>query len=207
MTSNGHSTHLLEKMSSKFFCFQLYTETFHNFQFSLIAEMNFEGAKENIQPLAAGRNVEQLEVALNAESHHECQEELLEQRRQFEMAITNYAGDDPLELWYEYIGWVEQSYPKSGKASALDDLLKKTLSKFEKDSRYTQDPRLIRLFIKYVSLKHLCVNLIIITKRCCFIDRHQTESGSLLHQVIQRRRWHHGGGFIHRLGALFRCSR
>lgn len=116
--------------------------------------MNFDGAKENIQPLAAGRNVEQLEVALNAESQHEYQEELLEQRRQYELAISQYAGDDPLELWFEYIGWVEQSYPKSGKESALDDLLKKCLSKFEKDSRYAQDPRFIRLFIKYVSPKH-----------------------------------------------------
>ncbi|XP_037039331.1 uncharacterized protein LOC119076591 isoform X2 [Bradysia coprophila] len=115
--------------------------------------MNFAGAKENIQPLLAGRNVEQLEVALNAESQHECQEELLEQRKQFELAIANYSGEDPLELWFDYIGWVEQSYPKSGKAAALDDLLKKSLSKFEKDSRYAQDSRFIRLFIKYIDSK------------------------------------------------------
>lgn len=175
--------------------------------------MNFEGAKENIQPLAAGRNVERLEVALNAESHQECQEELLEQRRQFELAISNYGGDDPLELWFEYIGWVEQSYPKSGKASALDDLLKKSLSKFEKDSRYTQDPRFIRLFIKYVSLRHLFnhkpTDLSIknnLEKCCRFTDRHQKESGSVLHQVVQQRRWNHGGGSIYRVGALFRRS-
>ncbi|KAG4078290.1 hypothetical protein HA402_013000 [Bradysia odoriphaga] len=115
--------------------------------------MNFADAKENIQPLLAGRNVEQLEVALNAESQHECQEELLQQRKEFELAIANYSGEDPLDLWFEYIGWVEQSYPKSGKAAALDDLLKKALSKFEKDSRYSQDSRLIRLFIKYIDSK------------------------------------------------------
>lgn len=113
--------------------------------------MNFAGAKENIQPLAAGRNVEQLEVALNAE----CQEELLQQRKQYEQDILNYAGDDPLDLWFDYVTWVEQSYPKSGKESALDDLLKKCLSTFEKVDRYKQDPRFIRLFIKYVSLRHL----------------------------------------------------
>lgn len=113
--------------------------------------MNFEGAKENIQPLAAGRNVEQLEVALNAECNPECQEELLQQRKQFEQDIVSYVGDDPLDLWFEYVSWVEQSYPKSGKESALDDLLKKCLATFEKDDRYTQDPRLIRVFIKFVS--------------------------------------------------------
>lgn len=114
--------------------------------------MNFDGAKENIQPLAAGRNIEQLEVALNAESNPEYQQELLQQRNGFEQEISTYIGDDPLDLWFEYVLWVEQSYPKSGKESALDELLKKCLSKFEKDDRYLQDPRLVRLFIKYVSL-------------------------------------------------------
>lgn len=118
----------------------------------LQSKMNFEGAKENIQPLAAGRNVEQLEVALNAESNPEYQEELLQKRKQFEQEISQYVGDDPLDLWFDYVTWVEQSYPKSGKESALDDLLKTCLSKFERDDRYKQDVRYIRLFIKYVSL-------------------------------------------------------
>ncbi len=125
--------------------------------------MNFAGAKENIQPLAAGRNVEQLEVALNAESHHECHEELLQQRKKFESDIMNYVGDDPIDLWFEYISWVEQSYPKSGKESALDDLLKKCLSTFEKDDRYKQDTRFIRLFTKYVSRMHFALHCVWVT--------------------------------------------
>lgn len=70
--------------------------------------MDFDTAKENIQPLASGRNVEQLETALIAETDQEAHEKLLEKRREFEQTIESYEGDDPLEPWYEYIVWVEQ---------------------------------------------------------------------------------------------------
>lgn len=113
--------------------------------------MDFDAAKENIQPLASGRNVERLEVALNAESHHEIHEQIIEQRREFERSIDSYSGDDPLEIWYEYIQWIEQSYPKSGKETALNEVISSCLSKFENEERYKQDRRMIKLFIKYVS--------------------------------------------------------
>lgn len=113
--------------------------------------MDFDAAKENIQPLASGRNVERLEVALNAESHHEIHEQIIEQRREFERSIESYSGDDPLEIWYDYIQWIEQSYPKSGKETALNEVISSCLAKFENDERYKQDRRMIKLFIKYVS--------------------------------------------------------
>lgn len=116
--------------------------------------MNLDEAKENIQPLASGRNIQRLETALNAESHESCQAELLHERRGYEEAIHTYDGPDPLAPWYEYVLWVEQSYPKSGKQSALDEVIQKCLLKFEKDARYNQDPRLVKLYIKYVSMSH-----------------------------------------------------
>lgn len=114
--------------------------------------MDFDNAKENIQPLASGRNAERLEAALNAESQHEMHEQMIEQRREFERAIDSYAGYDPLDDWYEYILWIEQSYPKSGKETALNEVISTCLAKFENDERYKQDRRMIKLFIKYVSL-------------------------------------------------------
>lgn len=114
--------------------------------------MDFDTAKENIQPLASGRNAEQLETALIAESDHEIQEKLQEQRKEFERMIETYSGDDPLQPWYDYIVWVEQIYPKSGKESALIELLGKCLALFEKDERYFQDRRMVKLYIKYVSV-------------------------------------------------------
>lgn len=109
--------------------------------------MDLDSAKENIQPLATGRNIQRLEAALNTESH----DTILNQRYEFENAIQNYTGDDPLSGWYEYIEWVEQSFPKSGKESALDELIEKCLVEFEREEKYKQDPRMIRLYIKYVS--------------------------------------------------------
>lgn len=113
--------------------------------------MDFDTAKENIQPLACGRNAEQLEVALIAESDAECYEKLLEQRKEFERAIEHYEGDDPIQPWYDYIVWVEQSYPKSGKESAWYELVAKCLAKFENDPKYFQDRRMLKFYIKYVS--------------------------------------------------------
>lgn len=115
--------------------------------------MDFDTAKENIQPLASGRNAERLETALNAESDQEVQEKLLQERKDFEHAIQTYDGDDPLQLWYEYIEWIEQSYPKSGKDSQLHELISKCLCKFEKDERFFQDRRMLKLYIKYVSIR------------------------------------------------------
>lgn len=114
--------------------------------------MDFDTAKENIQPLASGRNAEHLETALIAESDQEIQQKLHEQRREFENAIESYDGDDPLQPWYDYIVWVEQVYPKSGKESALHELLSKCLALFERDERYFQDRRMLKLYIKYVSI-------------------------------------------------------
>lgn len=42
--------------------------------------MDFDQAKENIQPLSSGRNADILKNALYAETHSDGQEELLRQR-------------------------------------------------------------------------------------------------------------------------------
>lgn len=71
--------------------------------------------------------------------------------RTYEDAIKNYTGDDPLENWYEYILWVEQSFPNSGHESPLVKLLYQCLTTFEKEVKYHQDRRFIRLWINFVS--------------------------------------------------------
>lgn len=122
--------------------------------------MDFDEAKENIQPLASGRDAVKLEAAIHAETDRQFQDQLIEERKMYEMAIHNYVGDDPLEPWYKYIQWVEQSYPKSGKESALMELLAKCLEKFESDEQYRQDQRMVKLYIRYVSCKNSCLNSI-----------------------------------------------
>ncbi|XP_055383397.1 uncharacterized protein LOC129613385 [Condylostylus longicornis] len=115
--------------------------------------MDFENAKENIQPLASGRNASILTSSLTYHS------ELQKQREILENAIHNYEGEDPLEPWYEYILWVEQSYPSGGNESGLKKLLLKCLTTFEDDKKYYQDRRLIRIFIKYIDTEENPVEL------------------------------------------------
>ena len=71
--------------------------------------------------------------------------------RQYEEAIAKYEGSDPLSPWYEFICWIEQSFPQSGNESGLDEAVIKCIVAFENDQRYNQDRRMIKLYIKYVS--------------------------------------------------------
>lgn len=71
--------------------------------------------------------------------------------REHEAAIRQYQGTDPLDPWFNYIQWVEQSFPKHGHEGHIDKLIKDCLQLFEKDERYYQDRRLVKLWIKYVS--------------------------------------------------------
>lgn len=71
--------------------------------------------------------------------------------RQFEDAIKNYDGPDPLAPWYEYICWIQQSYPSMSNESGLDEIVSRCIVHFEGDDRYYQDRRMVKLFIKYVS--------------------------------------------------------
>ncbi|XP_012270079.1 uncharacterized protein LOC105694202 isoform X2 [Orussus abietinus] len=109
--------------------------------------------KENIQPLRHGRNAVQLGTALRAQEDADAQQLLQQEKQMYEDAIKSYDGDDPLENWYEYILWVEQSYPKSGHESPLARLLQDCLATFEKDVKYHQDRRYIRLWINYISMQ------------------------------------------------------
>ncbi|XP_030387060.1 uncharacterized protein LOC115633730 [Scaptodrosophila lebanonensis] len=108
--------------------------------------MDFDNAKENIQPLATGRNASLLQASLC----QDASQELLVQRKQLEDNIRQYNGDDPLEPWYAYICWIEQSYPAGGSGSGLLKVMHKCLTGFEKNERYKQDRRFIRLFIKFM---------------------------------------------------------
>ncbi|XP_073828095.1 bub1-related kinase [Musca autumnalis] len=108
--------------------------------------MDFDQAKENIQPLAQGRNASILQASLKVESV----QELMAQRKELEREIHNYKGDDPLSAWYSYIEWIEQSFPSGGKESGLQEVLAKCLSRFENYEKYYQDRRMIKLYIKYI---------------------------------------------------------
>ncbi|XP_063700923.1 probable inactive serine/threonine-protein kinase bub1 [Culicoides brevitarsis] len=112
--------------------------------------MDFDMSKENIQPLRSGRNAEYLSIALSAENEEAILKELEQQRLNHETRIQNYVGSDPLEAWYDYISWIEQTYPKSGKESHLDKVLTQCITTFENAEQYLQDRRMIKLYIKFI---------------------------------------------------------
>lgn len=67
------------------------------------------------------------------------------------MQIRTYNGPDPLDLWCDYISWVEQSFPKHGPEGNLGILLTKCFQAFKDEERYKNDSRFVGLWIKYVS--------------------------------------------------------
>lgn len=80
--------------------------------------------------------------------------------RQFELAIFNYEGDDPLQPRYEFVNWIEQSYPTLGPESKLVELLEDTINLFKDCDKYRQDQRFAELLVKYVSNFNTIVNFL-----------------------------------------------
>ena len=72
--------------------------------------------------------------------------------RKFETLIRTYKGEDPLQLWCDYVLWVEQSFPTNSQKGNLPTLLQNCLTSFKDKTEYFNDLRLIKLWIKYVSV-------------------------------------------------------
>lgn len=79
--------------------------------------------------------------------------------RQWETLIKSYTGEDPLDNYYRYISWIEQTYPKHGHEGNLIPLLEHCLSLFENDQRYINERRFCKLWIKYVRSKYLNMSI------------------------------------------------
>ncbi|KAL1124502.1 hypothetical protein AAG570_001128 [Ranatra chinensis] len=109
-----------------------------------------ELSKENIQPLKQGRKAGQLGLALQAQTNSEIQQQILKERYNYELLIRMYEGDDPLQPRYDYVAWIEQTFPKHGPETNLIPLLEDTIATYKDDPRYTNDERFIKLIIKYI---------------------------------------------------------
>ncbi|PSN56995.1 hypothetical protein C0J52_04234 [Blattella germanica] len=109
-------------------------------------------SKENVQPLRRGRMVNQLENALRAQYDETAHHELLKQKDEYELRLRTYEGDDPLEIWYEYVLWVEQSFIRDARKGNLSTILENCLKLFRDDERYHQDTRYIDLWLKHIQI-------------------------------------------------------
>ncbi|KAK7484682.1 hypothetical protein BaRGS_00024090 [Batillaria attramentaria] len=109
----------------------------------------WELSKENVQPLRRGRKVSSLTSALQhtpADLQH-----IKEEKDMFEKQLRLYDGDDPLEVWDEYIKWTEQNYPRGGKDGNLTELLQRCLTHFKDLDVYKNDPRFVQIWIKFAN--------------------------------------------------------
>lgn len=70
---------------------------------------------------------------------------------QWELAINSYQGQDPLDLWFRYICWLESNLNSTPALEAkFRKAVEQCLSTYDKFESYKQDLRMVKLWIKYV---------------------------------------------------------
>ncbi|XP_045132225.1 uncharacterized protein LOC123516686 [Portunus trituberculatus] len=132
----------------------------------------WEQSKENIQPLKQGRKAAVLSAVLDDSAANK----LNIMRHEFEEELRTYSGNDPLDVWYRYVLWVEQNYPRGGKEGKLTKLIENCVmamySSADVREKYVNDERFLDIWIKYANLstnppeiyqtmeaKNLCLSL------------------------------------------------
>ncbi|GBE88748.1 Mitotic spindle checkpoint component mad3 [Sparassis crispa] len=115
-----------------------------------------EAAKENIQPLAAGRRVTALSAILST-PHAQRESRLASTRNRLrinvEVALED-EDDDPLEAYCRFVYWTVENYPQGHSAeSGLLELLEEA-TRVLKDNRggiWRGDMRYLKLWVLYAS--------------------------------------------------------
>jgi len=113
--------------------------------------VEWELSKENIQPLKQGRQFSKLNNILQPNTE-ETQKKRETERQAFETELRTYSGSDPLDPWYRYISWIEQSYPKGGKEGNIHVILEKCIQKFKDDKSVHSDSRYLEAWLKYAAI-------------------------------------------------------
>lgn len=114
--------------------------------------MSWEHQKENIQPISQGRKIEALMQALSLVTDNKSRKNLLESRKErFEQELEQLENDPSkqLDLWYEYIDWLEQNVPDGGKVNGLTNAIEKCIELYYNKKEYKQDERLFDIFMKF----------------------------------------------------------
>lgn len=117
-----------------------------------MATPEWETSKENIAPLARGRNVEVLTKALSKSPA------VLEQERlQHQASISDAASGvgpyapDPLVPWVSYVKWAIDNFPRG--SNTVIAAVEGACRTFSKDPRYLGDRRFVRLWVRYADMR------------------------------------------------------
>lgn len=116
-----------------------------------IAFEAIEGQKENIQPVREGRSAAAL-AQIFSMPLSEMKDSQKVERDQFEELIAQKDDlDDPLDPYLEYIAWVVENFPQGQSAeSGLIQLLERCTSEFRDTQYYKDDPRYLKVWMKYI---------------------------------------------------------
>lgn len=76
----------------------------------------------------------------------------LKDKQAWEHAISLYQGPDPLDHWYNYICWYE-NHARSDPEHKFRETLERCLTIYEHNEYYSQDVRLVRLWLKYIAMQ------------------------------------------------------
>lgn len=114
--------------------------------------MSWEQQKENIQPIPQGRKICDLMKALTIISDNRSRKEMIDiRRKQFEIHCKESKDDlnKQLDLWCQYIDWLEQNVPDGGKVNGLSDAIEQCIEQYYSRNEFKQDERLFDIFMKF----------------------------------------------------------
>eukprot|EP01080_Neovahlkampfia_damariscottae_P012466 gene12466-6216_t len=118
----------------------------------------WEGLKENFQPLKKGRHPGKHRQAFQTLSNNSgtvdpfSNKKINFERTKWEEKIENYEGEDPLNLWLEYIRWIEDNYPSLGEQSDIIPVIERCTREFIENEKYKNDSMYLNLWLKYADL-------------------------------------------------------
>lgn len=117
----------------------------------------WEFSKENIQPIAQGRKFDTLVCSLETIPTTKDRQTMIDERKdQFEAdlkANIDASLPDQLDLWRDYIDWLDQNVPDGGKVNELSSVIEKCIECFYDKKELKQDKRLFNIFMK---LRRFC---------------------------------------------------
>ncbi|XP_050068012.1 uncharacterized protein LOC126556655 [Anopheles maculipalpis] len=73
-------------------------------------------------------------------------------KQAWEDAIRGYNGNDPLDLWFNYITWYEQNR-SFDRTNNLRSIVEKCLLLYQDTEGYKQDTRMVKIWMKYTNMQ------------------------------------------------------
>lgn len=107
--------------------------------------------KENIQPISQGRKIGALMQALQIIDDNKTRQQVSKARKeQFDKDLESEEDHSKrLDLWEEYIDWLEQNVPDGGKINGITNAIESCIEQYYDKKEFKQDARLFDIFMKF----------------------------------------------------------